>query len=50
VGFSLQLQKRSVLSFLTDTLHAHRRILVPPSLLPTSEALPLENAAGAGER
>jgi transposase len=42
---TLQLQKRSVLAFLTDTLRAHRRGLAPPSLLPTSEALQLAEAA-----
>ena len=42
---SLKLQRRGVLSFLTDTLHAHRRRLPTPSLLPTSEAIQLANAA-----
>lgn len=42
---TLQLQKRGVLNFLTDTLHAHRHGLAPPSLLPTSEARQLADAA-----
>jgi len=42
---TLSLQKRGVLTFLTDTLHAHRRGRAPPALLPTSEALHLADAA-----
>jgi transposase len=42
---SLKLQQRGVLTFLTDTLHAHRRRLPTPSLLPTPEAIQLANAA-----
>lgn len=42
---TLKLQRRSVLNFLTDTLHVHRRRLPTPSLLPTPEAIQLANAA-----
>jgi transposase len=42
---TLKLQQRGALAFLTDTLHAHRRGLPTPSLLPSLEALPLANAA-----
>jgi transposase len=42
---TLKLQRRGVLTFLTDTLHAHRRGLPMPSLLPTPETLQLANAA-----
>jgi transposase len=42
---TLKLQRRGVLSFLTDTLHAHRRSLLTPSLLPAAETLQLANAA-----
>jgi transposase len=42
---TLKLQRRGALAFLTDTLHAHRRCLPTPSLLPSPEALPLANAA-----
>jgi transposase len=36
---ALKLQQRSVLDFLTDTLHARRRRRLPPSLLPTQATL-----------
>ncbi|WP_225414673.1 IS66 family transposase [Stigmatella hybrida] len=42
---SLKLQRRGVLSFLTDTLHAHRRDLPTPSLLPIVDTPLLANAA-----
>nr|WP_323390069.1 transposase [Myxococcus qinghaiensis] len=42
---TLKLQQRGALTFLTETLHAHRRGLPTPSLLPSLEALPLANAA-----
>lgn len=42
---SLKLQRRGVLSFLTDTLHAHHRRLPSPSLLPIPKAIQLANAA-----
>lgn len=37
---TLKLQRRNVLDFLTATLHAHRRRLPPPSLLPLLELPP----------
>ncbi|EAU67805.1 transposase IS66 family [Stigmatella aurantiaca DW4/3-1] len=42
---SLKLQRRGVLTFLTDTLHAHRHGLPTPSLLPIADTPPLANAA-----
>jgi transposase len=42
---TLKLQQRGALAFLTETLHAHRRGLSTPSLLPSPEALQLVNAA-----
>lgn len=42
---SLKLQRRDTLAFLTDTLHAHRRGLPTPSLLPSAQALQLAHAA-----
>ena len=36
---SLKLQYRGVLDFLTETLHAHRRHLPTPSLIPTQAAI-----------
>lgn len=42
---TLKLQRRGVLSFLTDTLHSHRRGLPTPSLLPIADAPQLANAA-----
>ncbi|ADO72032.1 transposase [Stigmatella aurantiaca DW4/3-1] len=42
---TLKLQRRGVLSFLTDTLHAHRRSLPMPSLLPVTDTPQLANAA-----
>jgi transposase len=42
---SLKLQRRDTLAFLTETLHAHRRGLPTPSLLPSPQAIQLANAA-----
>jgi transposase len=42
---TLKLQRRGVLDFLTDTLHAHRRGFSTPSLLPTQALVQLSNAA-----
>ncbi len=42
---TLKLQQRGALAFLTETLHAHRRALPTPSLLPSPDALQLANAA-----
>ncbi len=42
---TVKLQQRGALAFLTETLHAHRRGLPTPSLLPSPEALQLANAA-----
>ncbi|NOJ79792.1 IS66 family transposase [Myxococcus xanthus] len=42
---TLKLQRRDALDFLTNTLHAHRNGLPPPSLLPSPETLQLANAA-----
>jgi transposase len=42
---SLKLQRRGVLNFLTDTLHAHRRDFATPSLLPIADTPLLANAA-----
>jgi transposase len=42
---TLKLQRRGVLAFLTDTLHAHRRNLPTPSLLPIADTPHLANAA-----
>ncbi|MBL9028431.1 MAG: IS66 family transposase [Myxococcales bacterium] len=36
VAHSLRLQKRSILKFLVDACHAHRRRLLPPSLIPST--------------
>jgi len=42
---TLKLQRRGVLDFLTNALHAHRHHLLFPSLLPTAEAIQVANAA-----
>jgi transposase len=42
---TLKLQRRGVLSFLTDTLHAHRQGLPTHSLLPLADTPQLANAA-----
>ena len=42
---TLKLQRRGALTFLTDTLHAHRRGLPTPSLLPLADTSQLANAA-----
>jgi transposase len=42
---TLKLQRRGVLTFLTDTLHAHRRGLPTPSLLPHADAPQIAIAA-----
>ena len=42
---TLKLQRRGVLDFLTDTLHAHRRGLSTPSLLPLHASVQLSAAA-----
>lgn len=42
---TLKLQRRGVLDFLTDTLHAHRRGSSTPSLLPIQASVELSNAA-----
>jgi transposase len=42
---TLKLQQRSVLDYLTDALHAHRRGLAAPSLLPEADAPQLARAA-----
>jgi hypothetical protein len=45
VDGGLKLQRRGVLTFLSDTLHAHRRGLLTPSLLPIADTPLLANAA-----
>jgi transposase len=45
VTTSLKLQKRNALDFLTATLHAHRRGLPTPALLPAANTLQLAKVA-----
>jgi transposase len=42
---TLKLQQRSVLDYLTDALHSHRRGLAAPSLLPEADAPQVASAA-----